>query len=84
MPVASLDDIRAKIGQSVGTSDWIEVGQDRISGFADATDDHQFIHVDQKLAEQTPFGGTIAHGFLSLSLLSRMAADVMRQTASRV
>ena len=78
MPVASLDDIRAKIGQSVGTSDWIEVGQDRISGFADATDDHQFIHVDQKLAEQTPFGGTIAHGFLSLSLLSRMAADVMQ------
>jgi acyl dehydratase len=77
MPIATLDDIRSKIGHAVGTSDWIEVGQDRISEFADATDDHQFIHVDQKLAAQTPFGGTIAHGFLSLSLLSRMAADVM-------
>ena len=77
MPVASLDEIRAKAGQPIGVSDWIEVGQDRISAFADATDDHQFIHVDQALAAQTPFGGTIAHGFLSLSLLSRMAADVM-------
>ena len=77
MPIASLDEIRAKIGQSVGVSNWIEVGQGRIDQFADATDDHQFIHVDQKMAAQTPFGGTIAHGFLSLSLLSRMAADVM-------
>ena len=77
MPVASLDEIRAKVGSAVGSSDWIEVGQDRITAFADATDDHQFIHVDQKLAAQTPFGGTIAHGFLSLSLLSRMAADTM-------
>jgi len=77
MPIATLDDIRSKIGQTVGTSGWIEVGQDRISEFAVATEDHQFIHVDQKLAAQTPFGGTIAHGFLSLSLLSRMAADVM-------
>ncbi|HXG80469.1 MAG TPA: MaoC family dehydratase, partial [Sphingomicrobium sp.] len=77
MPVASLDEIRSKVGQSVGVSGWIEVGQDRIDQFADATDDHQFIHVDQALAAQTPFGGTIAHGFLSLSLLSRMAADVM-------
>lgn len=77
MPIATLDDIRAKIDHSIGTSEWIEVGQDRINEFADATDDHQFIHIDQQLAAQTPFGGTIAHGFLSLSLLSRMAADVM-------
>lgn len=77
MPVASLDEIRSKIGQPLGTSSWIEVGQHRIEQFADATDDHQFIHVDQELARQTPFGRTIAHGFLSLSLLSRMAADVM-------
>lgn len=77
MPIASLDEIRTKVGQPIGVSDWIEVGQDRIEQFADATDDHQFIHVDQELAGQTPFGGTIAHGFLSLSLLSRMAADVM-------
>ena len=77
MPVAPLDEIRAKVGQPLGCSDWIEVGQDRIEQFADATDDRQFIHVDPELAGRTPFGGTIAHGFLSLSLLSRMAADVM-------
>ena len=77
MPIASLDEIRSKLGQPIGVSGWIEVGQDRIEQFADATEDHQFIHVDQELARQTPFGGTIAHGFLSLSLLSRMAADVM-------
>ena len=77
MPIASLDEIRTKVGQPIGVSDWIEVGLDRIEQFADATDDHQFIHVDQELARQTPFGGIIAHGFLSLSLLSRMAADVM-------
>lgn len=77
MPIASLDDIHAKVGQSLGTSDWIEVSQGRITAFADATDDHQFIHVDPAAAAQTPFGGTVAHGFLSLSLLSRMAADVM-------
>lgn len=79
MPVASLDDIRSKVGQPIGTSDWIEVGQDRISDFAEATEDRQFIHTDPiAAASHTPFGGTIAHGFLSLSLLSRMAADVMQ------
>jgi acyl dehydratase len=77
MPVATLDEIHAKVGQPVGSSGWIEVGQDRISQFADATEDHQFIHVDPKAAEAAGIGGTIAHGFLSLSLLSRMAADVM-------
>lgn len=77
MPTATIEEIQRKIGQPIGVSEWITVGQDRIEQFADATDDHQFIHVDERLAAQTPFGGTIAHGFLSLSLLSRMAADVM-------
>ena len=77
MPIASFDELRSNIGSSIGVSDWIEVTQDRIDAFADATEDRQFIHVDPALAAQTPFGGTIAHGFLSLSLLSRMAADVM-------
>jgi len=77
MPFATLDEIREKVGQPVGTSDWIGVTQDRISQFADATEDHQFIHVDPDAAAAAGFGGTIAHGFLSLSLLSRMAADVM-------
>ena len=77
MPIASLDELRAKVGQPIGVSDWIEVTQDRIAAFAEATEDRQFIHLDPALAAQTPFGGTVAHGFLSLSLLSRMAADVM-------
>jgi len=58
-------------------SGWLEISQQRIEEFADATEDRQFIHVDPAAAAQTPFGGTIAHGFLSLSMLSRMAADVM-------
>ncbi len=78
MPIASLDDIRARIGTEIGVSDWIAVDQQRIDVFADTTEDRQFIHVDPAAAAQTPFGGTIAHGFLSLSLLSRMAADVMQ------
>lgn len=77
MPVASLDSIRDAIGTEIGLSDWIDVSQDRITAFAEATEDRQFIHTDPALAAQTPFGGTIAHGFLSLSLLSRMGADVM-------
>ena len=78
MPIASLDVIRAQVGSEIGLSDWILIDQSRITAFADATEDHQFIHVDPAAAAQTPFGGTIAHGFLSLSLLSRMAADVMQ------
>jgi len=78
MPIASLDTIRAQVGSEVGTSDWILIDQGRIDAFADTTEDRQFIHVDPAAAAQTPFGGTIAHGFLSLSLLSRMAADVMQ------
>jgi len=77
MPITSLDEIRAKVGQPIGVSNWIDVPQDRIGAFADATDDHQFIHVDPVAAASAGFGGTIAHGFLTLSLLSRMAADAM-------
>src|SRR6476620_11702447 len=77
MPVATLDQIRSRIGEEVGVSTWLTVDQARIEAFADATDDRQFIHIDPAAAGQTPFGGTIAHGFLTLSLLSRMAADAM-------
>jgi acyl dehydratase len=77
MPFASLDDIRAQIGNEIGVSPWLLVDQERIDAFADATEDRQFIHVDPATAAQTPFGGTIAHGFLTLSLLSRMAAETM-------
>lgn len=61
-------DIAALVGQHFGTSEWLLVDQDRINRFADATGDHQFIHVNEEMAKMTPFGGTIAHGFLTLSL----------------
>jgi acyl dehydratase len=77
MPLASLDEIRNRIGEEVGVSSWIIVDQGRIVAFADATEDRQFIHVDRRAAAQTPFGGTVAHGFLTLSLLSRMGAEAM-------
>ena len=63
------------IGTEVGVSEWITVDQARIDAFADITEDRQFIHVDPEAAKATPFGGTIAHGFLTLSLLSRMSFD---------
>jgi len=77
MPVASLDEIRSRIGSEVGVSDWLTIDQDRIDAFADATEDRQFIHVDPDAAAATPFGSTVAHGFLSLSMLSRMGAETM-------
>jgi acyl dehydratase len=77
VPTARLDDIRSRVGEEIGVSGWLTVGQDRIHAFAEATEDKQFIHVDPQAAAQTPFGGTIAHGFLTLSLLSRMAAETL-------
>ena len=77
MPIASIEEIQAKVGEEVGVSGWILIDQARIDQFAEVTEDHQFIHVDPQAAAATPFGGTIAHGFLSLSLLSRMAEDAM-------
>ena len=77
MPVVKVSDIIALKGLEVGVSDWITVSQNRIDIFADCTEDHQFIHVDpERAAKETPFGGTIAHGFLSLALLSKLAYDV--------
>ena len=63
------------IGTVIGQSDWIEIDQERVNVFADVTEDHQFIHIDPERAKQTPFGGTIAHGFLTLSLLSKFSAQ---------
>jgi acyl dehydratase len=77
MPIASIEEIKTRIGTEVGVSGWITVDQARIDAFADVTEDHQFIHIDPEAAAKTPFGGTIAHGFLTLSLLSRFAADAM-------
>ena len=77
MPLANIEDIKFKVGQEVGVSPWILVDQESINRFADVTGDHQFIHVDPEAAKATPFGGTVAHGFLTLSLLSQMASHVM-------
>ena len=66
------DEMVNEVGTKFPPSEWIVVGQDRINSFADCTEDHQFIHVDEEKAAQTPFGGTIAHGFLTLSLLPKM------------
>ncbi|MCT6871807.1 MAG: MaoC family dehydratase, partial [Bartonella sp.] len=73
----TVDDIPASIGQEVGVSNWRLVTQEMINLFADATDDHQWIHVDEEKAKETPFGGTIAHGFLTLSLLSTLAYEAL-------
>ena len=72
----TLDDVSAAADSDIGTSDWLLVDQARIESFADATNDHQWIHVDLERAAAGPFGGTIAHGFLTLSLLPHFASQV--------
>ncbi|MFI9775221.1 MaoC family dehydratase [Streptomyces sp. NPDC051956] len=66
---ATVDELRAAVGEQLGYSDWVEIEQKRIDQFADATGDHQWIHVDPERAKDGPFGTTIAHGYLTLSLL---------------
>ena len=72
-----LDQLEAEIGRHVGYSDWMEITQERIDAFADATGDHQWIHVDPARAAEGPYGRTIAHGYLTLSLLPVLGAEVM-------
>jgi acyl dehydratase len=67
-------EVKAQVGQNVGTSEWVEMSQERINQFAEATGDHQFIHLDAEKAKLTPFGGTIAHGFLTLSMIPYLSA----------
>ena len=68
------------VGKHLGYTDWHEMTQERVNQFADSTDDHQFIHVDPERAKQTPFGGTIAHGFLTLSLVAPTSMQLMKVT----
>lgn len=72
-----LEQIEAEIGRHVGYSDWMEITQDRVDAFAAATGDHQWIHVDPDRAARGPYGGTIAHGYLTLSLLPVLGAEIM-------
>lgn len=77
MPVITPDQIRDYVGKEVGVSGWVEISQERINQFADVTEDHQFIHVDPEAAKATPFGTTVAHGFLTLSMLSHLARETV-------
>ncbi len=74
MSAISPQEMKNMVGQTLGTSEWLLVDQEMINKFADATGDHQFIHVNEEMAKMTPFGGTIAHGFLTLSLFPVLMA----------
>lgn len=80
----TLAELQSLVGQDLGESDWITVDQSRIDRFADATGDHQWIHVDPQRAASGPFGTTVAHGFLTLSLLPEMAASAFEIHGSRM
>ena len=77
MQVIPADELVGRVGEETGVSNWVEINQERINAFADATMDHQFIHVAPEAAAQTPFGSTIAHGFLTLSLTVPMMMETM-------
>ncbi|MFD9572303.1 MaoC family dehydratase [Streptomyces sp. NPDC059982] len=80
----SAEELRAGIGEPLGPSGWLEVEQKRIDLFADATGDHQWIHVDPERAADGPFGSTIAHGYLTLSLLPSLVPQIMRVEGMRM
>ena len=81
---ATLAELEPLVGEHIADSDWIEVTQERIQLFADATNDHQWIHVDPERAKAGPFGTTIAHGFMTLSLLPEMSASAMQILNTRM
>jgi acyl dehydratase len=80
----SLAELGAAKGEQLGYSEWHEVNQDRVNQFADATGDHQWIHVDPERAKQGPYGRTIAHGYLTLSLVPELASEVYRVDGVRM
>jgi acyl dehydratase len=80
----SVHDLEPRVGSEIAVSPWLPIEQERIRLFADATDDHQWIHVDPERARSGPFGGTIAHGFLTLSLMPRMIKDALQVEGVRM
>jgi acyl dehydratase len=72
----SVEDLKSAVGEELGTTEWLTIDQARVDRFAEATDDHQWIHVDEERAKDGPFGGTIAHGYLTLSLLPRFSWEL--------
>jgi acyl dehydratase len=82
--VSSVEELHALNGQHLGYSEWLEISQERVATFADATDDHQWIHLDRERAAAGPFGTTIAHGYLTLSLLVPMWSQILRYEGVRL
>jgi hypothetical protein len=81
----TIDNLRNRIGEEIAVSDWLEIDQARVNLFADATDDHQWIHVDPARAQaESPYGGPIAHGFLTLSLLARFSSQTLKPKGVRL
>jgi acyl dehydratase len=80
----TVDELKARVGQALGTSEPFEITQDRVNLFADATDDHQWIHVDPERARGGPFGGPIAHGYLTLSLLPHLLGQAYHVTGVKM
>src|SRR6476659_10813506 len=76
--ITTFDELTSAAGQELGTSDWLEIDQERVNQFANATGDHQWIHVDVERAAAGPFGGTIAHGYLTLALIPMLGTQVFR------
>lgn len=82
---ASLAEMRPLVGQELAISEWVDIDQERVNLFADATDDHQWIHVDlERSARESPFGGPIAHGFLTLSLVSSLFEKAIRMLDAKM
>ena len=77
LTLTGIDEVKSHVGQELGVSEWHEVTQEDINQFADVTGDHQFIHVDLEKAKETPFGGTIAHGYYTLSLAPKFSYELV-------
>lgn len=78
------DELEASVGEELGPTEWLTIDQDRVNGFADVTEDHQWIHIDAERAAAGPFGGTIAHGFLTLSLLPYLTSSLRGVTGVKM
>ena len=83
--IQGIDGLKAKVGEHLGYSDYLEITQDQVNRFADATGDHQWIHVDvERASKESPFGGPIAHGYLTLSLVSALSAQIIEAKGFRM
>ncbi len=76
LTISGVDELKAKVGEELGVSDWVDITQEKINAFAEATEDFQWIHVDAERAKETPFGGTIAHGLFTLSLGPKLSYEI--------